>query len=46
MKENKEKLNGKKAVTCTPVDWEEYRVKKEEKAASSGKKSKNHCGNQ
>ncbi len=40
MKENKEKLNGKKAVTCTPVDWEEYRVKKEEKAASSGKKSK------
>ncbi|MCR5356422.1 MAG: hypothetical protein K6E63_03375, partial [Lachnospiraceae bacterium] len=34
MKDEKEKLSGKRAVTCTPVDWNEYKVKKEEQSAA------------
>ncbi|MCR5508361.1 MAG: hypothetical protein K6F34_06725 [Lachnospiraceae bacterium] len=34
MKNNKDKQNGKKAVTCTPVDWEDYRIRKDAKSGS------------
>ena len=30
MKEKKDTLVGKNSIKCTPVDWNEYRVKKEE----------------
>ena len=40
MKDNKENLSGRKAVTCTPVDWNEYKVNKEANEKAAAKKSK------
>ena len=40
MREKKDALKGKKAVKCTPVDWDSYRIKKEDSDNSKGKNKK------
>ena len=39
-RDNKGMPNGKKAVKCTPVDWDSYKIKKEEAEHHSGRKGK------